>query len=115
MDENFEPELVTLEDEEGNSSTYELLDTLEENGSVYYALVPVHDDPEESLQENAELIVLKLEDPSDPDSGFVSIEDDDEYERIGNIFIERLENFYDGDDEDFDGDDYGGEEDSETE
>lgn len=118
LDNNFQPDLFTLEDENGELTTFELWDTLEENGQVYYALVPVYDDPEKSLSKDAELVVLKAENPDNVDAEtLVTIEDDDEYERIGNIFLERLENYFDGEDEDedydpedFDGDDYDGEE-----
>lgn len=116
--DSFGPDLYTLEDENGELQTFELWDTLEENGEVYYALVPKYDDPEKSLQSDYELVVLKLEDPSDTET-LITIEDDEEYERIGNIFLERLDKYFDGEDEeeegeysgdDFDGDDYGGEE-----
>lgn len=111
-DDNFEPELLTLEDEDGVSQTFEILDNLEDGENLYFALVPYVDDPSKSLEENSDLVILKIEDPSDPDSGLITIDDDEEYYRIGSIFLKRLENFYDGgdgDDEEFDGDDYDGE------
>lgn len=112
---NYDPDLYTLEDENGEQQTFELWDTLEEDGNVYYALIPVYDDPEKSIEGDEELVILKLEDPESDDETLITIDDDDEYERIGAIFLERLEKFYDGDDEDFgeddfDGDDYDGEE-----
>lgn len=109
---NYNPDIYTLSDENGEEQSFELLDTLEENGTVYYALIPIYDDPQDSISGDAELVVLKLEDPNDEET-LITIEDDDEYERIGNIFLERLENYYDGEDEEefdpeqFDGDDYG--------
>ena len=113
---NYNPDLYTLLDENGVEQTFELLDTLEENGTVYYAMIPVYENPEDSISGDAELIVLKLEDPEDEET-LISIDDDEEYERIGNIFLDRLENYYDGDEEEeefdpdtFDGDDYDGEE-----
>ena len=107
---NYNPDIYTLLDENGEEQTFELLDTLEEDGNVYYALVPVYDNPEDSITGDAELVVLKLEDPNDEET-LITIEDDDEYERIGNIFLDRLENYYDGEEEEFDpeafdGDDY---------
>ena len=109
--ENFTPDLYTLEDENGELQTFELWDTLEEDGNVYYALIPVYDDPEESITGDEEFVILKLEDPESDDEVLITIDDDDEYERIGAIFLERLEKFYDDEgDEDFDGDDYDGEE-----
>ncbi len=110
-DYNYNPDIYTLSDENGEESTFELLDTLEENGVIYYAMVPVYDDPADSIKGDAELVVLKLDDSSGEEE-LVSIDDEEEYERIGGIFLERLENYYDGEDEeeDFEGDDYEGEE-----
>ena len=93
-DYNYNPDLYTLIDENGVEQTFELLDTLEEGDNVYYALLPVHDNPEDSIAGDAELVVLKLEDPED-DTTLISIDDDDEYDRIGSIFLERLEGYYD--------------------
>ena len=52
------PELYTLVDEEGNEKLFELIDTLEENGTVYFALIPHIEDPNELLQGEVELVVL---------------------------------------------------------
>lgn len=115
-DMNYNPDIYTLADENGEEKTFELLDTYEENGNVYCAMVPVYDNPEDSITGDAELVVLKLEDPNDEET-LITIDDDDEYERIGNIFLDRLEDYYDSDEddeefdsEDFDGDNYDGEE-----
>ena len=113
-DYDYSPDLYTLEDENGNTETFELLDTLDEDGVTYYALLPVYDDAEKSVQSNSEFIVLRAETNAVGEDELVTVDDEDEYERIGGIFLERLENFYDGDDEgdEFDGDDYYGEEES---
>ena len=97
-DFNYDPELYTLADENGEEQTFELLDTLEEDGNVYYAMLPVYDEPEKSIEGDAAIVVLKLEDPEDEQT-LVTIDDEDEYERIGNIFLSRLEGYYDSDDE----------------
>ena len=36
----FEPDLFTLEDEEGNEQTFELVDVYKEDDITYYALIP---------------------------------------------------------------------------
>lgn len=89
-DFEYTPELYTLCDEDGVSSTFELLDTYEENGEKYYAMVPYFEDPEDLIENNGELVVLKSE-YVDGEETLVSIEDDAEYERIGNIMLERIE------------------------
>ena len=46
MAEEYTPEIFTLTDEEGVEHEFELMDVMEENGTVYYALVPYTEDPE---------------------------------------------------------------------
>ena len=53
-----EADLYTLVDEEGNEKLFELIDILEENGQVYFALIPHIEDPNELLEGEVELVVL---------------------------------------------------------
>ena len=39
-DEGYEPDLITLEDEEGKEHTFEVIDALTWEGTYYMALVP---------------------------------------------------------------------------
>ena len=83
-------DLFTLTDEEGVEQTFELMDTYEDkDGNVYYALVPYYENPEEMVEADTELVILKSEDDGDEET-LASIDDDDEYERIGKIFMDRL-------------------------
>lgn len=98
MAENYEEaNLYTLVDEEGVEQTFEMLDTMEVDGKQYYALIPVYDDPEQQLESDGELIVLTSEEV-DGEEMLASIDDDEEYERIGNMFIERLNSLYEDED-----------------
>ncbi len=101
MNEDYESnaDIYTLVDEDGEEQLFELVDEYEENGNVYYAFVPYFDDPEAMLGENAELVVLKVEDDEGGSEILSTIDDDEEYERIGNIFIDRIEEAYGADDE----------------
>ena len=92
-------ELYTLVDEEGNEKLFELIDVLEEDGKVYFALIPHAENPEELLEE-CELVVLAVQQSEDGGDILVPIESDEEYERIAEIFIQRLE---EEEDEDEDG------------
>ena len=97
-----EANLYTLVDEEGVEQTFEMLDTMEVDGKQYFALVPVYDDPEKQVEDDGELVVLTSE-IVDGEEMMASIDDDDEYERIGNLFIDRLNKLFDGEfDEDED-------------
>lgn len=93
----YTPDLYTLVDEEGNEQTFELLDVLEENDCRYYALVPYQPEPEELLEEDGELVILRAEEDGDEET-LVSIEDDEEFDRIGQLFLERIEAAFDEED-----------------
>ncbi len=93
-----EPELLTLQDEEGVESVVELLAQMDVDGKSYVAATPHLDDPTQTLGEDAELIVLVSEE-EDGEEFLASIDDDDEYEKIGNLFLEKLMGYYEDDSE----------------
>lgn len=89
-------DLYTLVDEEGVEQTFELMDTYEDdNGNLYYALVPYYDNPEDMVEADTELVVLRSEEDENGEEALVSIDDDAEYERVGKIFMDRLSEIYD--------------------
>ena len=96
FDNEMAADLYTLVDEDGVEQQFEMLDTMEVGGERYYALVPYYDDPTKEIEADTELVVLKSEYTAGGDEELVSIDDDDEYERIGNMFLERLNEIYDG-------------------
>ena len=59
-DEMFEPSgLITLTDEDGIETEFEVIASLEIDGNVYYALMPVSDN------DNGDCVILKLEEDED--------------------------------------------------
>lgn len=88
--------LYTLEDEDGVEQQFEMLDTLDVDGERYYALVPYYEDPTKELEADAELVVLKAEYDENDEEILVTIDSDEEYEKIGNMFLDRLNELYDG-------------------
>lgn len=98
----YTPDLYTLEDENGKKQEFELLDVMEYEGERYYALTPYYgDDHDAFLEDDGEVVILKEELSSD-EPMLVSIEEDEEYEKIGELFLERLRSIYDEDDEEYD-------------
>ncbi|MBR1530285.1 MAG: DUF1292 domain-containing protein [Oscillospiraceae bacterium] len=99
MDEKeYNPEIFTLTDEKGVDQEFELMDIMEENGTIYYALVPYSEDPDAVIEDDTELVVLKVAEENGEE--FLStIDDDEEYERIGNIFIQRISEMLEASDE----------------
>ena len=96
MLEEATPDLLTLEDEDGKEVTFEVIDATEVNGTRYLAVIPYQEDPE-SLQEDAELILMRL--GTDEEGEYMDIVDDDEeLLTVGKVFEERLSAMYDIDD-----------------
>lgn len=96
FDNDMAADLYTLVDEDGVEQQFEMLDVMDVGDDRYYALVPYYDDPTKELEADSELVVLKSEYDKNGDESLVSIDDDAEYERIGNMFLDRLNQLYDG-------------------
>lgn len=82
----FEPDLFTLEDEDGNEQTFELCDVFNEDDTTYFALIPQQ---QENNDEEDYFVILKRDD-NDPDEYLNSIDDEEELDRIAEIFMERI-------------------------
>ncbi len=96
MLEEATPDLLTLEDEDGKEVTFEVIDATEVNGTRYLAVIPYQEDPE-SLQEDAELILMRI--GTDDEGEYMDIVDDDEeLITVGKVVEERLRAMYDIDD-----------------
>lgn len=96
MLEEAAPDLLTLEDEDGKEVTFEVIDATEVTGTRYLAVIPYQEDPE-SLQEDAELILMRI--GTDDEGEYMDIVDDDEeLITVGKVFEERLRAMYDIDD-----------------
>ena len=81
-------EIFTLTDEDGNESEFELIASQEIDGTTYVALIPY--DPEKKDNEEQEYVVLKLEADENGEDLLVTIDDDDEFEKVAEIFEDML-------------------------
>ena len=75
----FEQEIFTLTDEEGNESDFELIGSMELDGVNYVALLPVEGTEDE-------YVILKLTEDEDGDEVLVTIDDDDEFDKVEDAF-----------------------------
>ena len=94
----YGPDILTLVDEDGEEKEFEVVDVLDKDGEVYYALTPVV--TSENLElDDGDLIILKVTD-EDGEEVLCSVDDDDEYDDVVDIFMDRLSDMYDFDVED---------------
>lgn len=93
-----EREFFTLTDEEGNEVEFELIDTADYQGVTYYAMIPA-DSENETKDGFQEYVILKMEKDEDGEDMLVTLEDDDEFDNVADIFDDRFseEIDYDGD------------------
>ena len=98
-EEDYGPDYVVLTDEEGNETEFELVDTLDTDNGSYVALIEVPgDDPNAYLESDGRLVILKYAEEEGEDV-LMTIEDDDEFDEIADIFMSRLEDLYEFEDE----------------
>ena len=98
MSEEYNPDLVSVIDENGVEHVFEELDRIETDTAKYVALLPVYDAAEEILDDDGELIILKVSE-EDGETYLEPIEDDNEFNEIGKIFEERLADLFEFEDE----------------
>lgn len=95
LSKEYGNDFVVLIDEEGIEREYEHIDTLEYMDETYVALVPVPENAEEVLETEGELVILKvIKDENTGEDVLSTIDDDEEYETVGQVFIDRLNDYY---------------------
>ena len=89
----YNPDLITLTDDDGKEFTFEVLDAIETDIGRYLALLPTYEDPQKMLDDSGELVIVKVGE-EDGEEYYYEIEDDDEYETVADAFVDRLEDFF---------------------
>ena len=91
--EEYNPDLITLTDDDGKEYKFEVLDAIETDTDRYLALLPLYDEPQKMLEDSGELVIVKVAE-EDGEEYYCEIEDDDEYETVADAFVDRLEDFF---------------------
>ncbi|MBQ2933391.1 MAG: DUF1292 domain-containing protein [Clostridia bacterium] len=91
--EEYNPDIISLSDDDGKEYQFEVLDAIETDESRYLALLPIYDDPKAMLDDSGELVIVKVME-EDGEEYFCDIENDDEYEMVADAFINRLEDLF---------------------
>ena len=92
-------DLVSVVDENGVQHTFEELDRSETDEGRFIALLPVYDQAEEILDDDGELIILTVVEDEDGEIYLEPIEDEKLFNKIGEIFEERLADYFEFDEE----------------
>lgn len=92
-EEEYEPDLIVLEDETGQEHTFEVLDATDIDGSHYLALVPYSETPVDG-EDEAELLIMRLSEEEGEEILDI-VEDENELQLVGGVFLNRLQDLYD--------------------
>lgn len=74
--EQYEPEIIVLEDDLGNEQEFEFIDVVEYDGEEYILLIENDDEAED-------VVILKIESVDDETETYVGIDDE---ELLNNVF-----------------------------
>ncbi len=80
--------VITLTDEDGTEIEFEVIGDAEIDGVVYYAMMPT-DNP--NAEEGIVEYVLLKKDVEDGEDVFVTVDDEDEFEKVANYFDEMFD------------------------
>ena len=96
MSEDFGSDFVTIIDDEGNEFELEVIESMDYNGHTYRAFLPAdmsEDDPDYGF------VLLRVVEDENGDEYFEDIPDDDEYDTVADLFINRLQDAFEIDEE----------------
>ncbi len=87
--DEYEPEIITLEDDLGNEKDFEFLDVVEYEGDEYIILLPTAE------EEQNEVMILRVESIDDETENYVGIDDEEVLQKVFDIFKERYQDDFD--------------------
>ena len=91
-EEYYEPDIISVTDDDGNELLFELLERYETDNDVYVAITKYNETDEDIVDGDYEVITLKVE---TDDNGDEYLEDEMEYEQISDILMQKIEEKFD--------------------
>lgn len=88
--EEYEAEIITLEDDLGNEKDFEYLDTVEYDGEEYIILLPADEDEDQN-----EVMILRVDSLDDEEESYSGIDDEGVLQAVFDIFKERYKDDFD--------------------
>lgn len=88
MIQEYEPEIITLEDNDGNEVEFELLDVVEYEGEEYIVLI-------ENDENAQDVVILKIESVDDEIENYIGIDDEELLANVFEAFKEKYKDEFD--------------------
>ena len=97
MNNEFGADLITLFDDEGVEHEFEILDEIDNDDGVFYALLPTFDDPQSELESEGTYYIFEVIE-EDGEEQLAEVEDDELLDKLAAIFESRFEELYEDED-----------------
>jgi uncharacterized protein YrzB (UPF0473 family) len=81
--------IITLTDEDGKEIDFEVIGDAEIDGTVYYAMTPVG--AQDNNQGIIEYVLLKLIEDEEGEEVFVTVDDEDEFDKVADFFDDMFD------------------------
>ena len=91
-------DILALTDDLGNELQFEVLAAVELDGETYLGLTELFDDPQKMIESDAQLIIMKQVEDSSGEITLVTLDSNEELERVVREFEKVLEEEYEIDD-----------------
>lgn len=98
MDNDYKPDLITLIDEDNVEHNFEILDIIENEKGVFYALYPIFDTADETVEDSGEYYIMEVID-EDGEEQLAEVEDDALLDELSAEFEKHFEELFDDIDE----------------
>lgn len=99
MDNAYKPDLITLIDEDNVEHNFEILDTIENEKGFFYALYPIFDSADESLDDSGEYYIMEVIE-EDGEEQLAEVEDDALLDELSAVFEKHFEELFDDTEDD---------------
>ena len=87
---NMDMDIVSVVDDDGKEHLFEEIDRIElDDDRRYVALLPIYEDEVEILDDDGDVLILKVIEENG-ETYLIQIEDEEEFNEVGNIIEDRL-------------------------
>ncbi|MBQ3330134.1 MAG: DUF1292 domain-containing protein [Ruminococcus sp.] len=94
MDNEYKPDLITLIDEDNVEHNFEILDIIENEKGVFYALYPIFDSAEETVEDSGEYYIMEVIE-EDGEEQLAEVEDNALLDELSAVFEKHFDELFD--------------------
>ena len=98
MGNEYKPDLITLVDEDNVEHNFEILDTIENEKGVFYALYPIFDNAQEYVEDSGEYYIMEVIEENGEEQ-LAEVEDEALLDELAAVFEKHFEEMFDDVDE----------------